>query len=215
MDGQGDVEQRTESPAAGRAPAGVEIREAHGGDLPALLAIYNHWVRVSAATFDIEPLTDEAWRAWFDTHRDAGRTVLVAEVAAPVGRGSGSNELLGGAWLSGWRPRPGFARTAESSIYLHAAARGRGVGRTLYGALIARAREQGMHTLVSVITPPNPASTALHAALGYERVGVTREVGWKFERWQDSEIWQLMLDDGGSSGRRPARTPRAGRPRPS
>lgn len=185
------MEQRTGAAAPGSPPADVKARAARPGDLPALLAIYNHWVRESVATFDLEPLTLEAWQAWFETHRSPDRAVLVAESAAAQG---GERELLGGAWLSGWRPRPGFARTAESSIYLDPQARTRGVGRVLYGALIDRARERGLHTLISVITPPNPASVALHRSLGYERVGVTREVGWKFERWQDSEIWQLLLD---------------------
>ena len=181
--------------------APVEVRDARREDLPQLLAIYNHWVRTSAATFDLEPLTTEAWERWFEGHRDPARPVLVAE---GTGTGGEGRELLGGAWLSGWRPRLGFARTAESSIYLHPSARQQGVGRSLYSALIARARSLALHTLIAVITPPNPASTALHRGLGYERVGMTREVGWKFERWQDSEIWQLMLDREPRSGERRA-----------
>ncbi len=190
------MKQRSEAAAPGSTPADVELRVARPDDLPALLAIYNHWVRESVATFDLEPLTLADWRPWFAEHRHPDRPLLVAEGAAAPGRvePGGARELLGGAWLSGWRPRPGFARTAESSIYLHPEARARGLGRALYGALIDRARDRGLHTLIAVITPPNPASVALHESLGYERVGVTREVGWKFERWQDSEIWQLLLD---------------------
>ena len=175
------------------ASAGVAVRDARQEDLPQLLAIYNHWVLTSPATFDLEPLDSGAWERWFESHRDPGRPVLVADGSAGSG---GSGGLLGGAWLSAWRPRPGFAHTAESSIYLHPDAREQGVGRTLYGALIERARSLALHTLIAVITPPNPGSTALHSSLGYERVGVTREVGWKFGRWQDSEIWQLVLDRG-------------------
>jgi phosphinothricin acetyltransferase len=191
------MEQRTGAAPPGSPLADVELRAARPDDLPALLDIYNHWVRVSTATFDLEPLTLDAWRPWFEQHRHPDRPLLVAERIADGGEG---RELLGGAWLSGWRPRPGFARTAESSIYLHPEARTRGLGRALYGALIDRARERGMHTLIAVITPPNPASVELHRSLGYERVGVTREVGWKFERWQDSEIWQLLLEGPAAEG---------------
>ena len=175
----------------GDPSTGVEVRDARSEDLPQLLAIYNHWVLASPATFDIEPLGGEAWDRWFEGHRAPDRPVLVAEAR---GGGGASGRLLGGAWLSTWRVRPGFARTAESSIYLHPDAREQGVGRALYAALIARARSLALHTLVAVITPPNPGSTALHRSLGYERVGRTREVGWKFDRWHDSEIWQIMLD---------------------
>ena len=52
---------------------------------------------------------------------------------------------------------------------------------------------------MAVITPPNPSSVGLHRSFGYQLIGVTREVGWKFERWQDSEIWQLMLGGPGRS----------------
>jgi len=183
------------------ASAGVAVRDARREDLPQLLAIYNHWVLTSPATFDLEPLASEAWERWFESHRDPGRPVLVAD-----GRGSGDagGGLLGGAWLSAWRVRPGFAHTAESSIYLHPDAREQGVGRMLYAALIERARSLALHTLIAVITPPNPGSTALHRGLGYERVGLTREVGWKFERWHDSEIWQLILDREPRPGEREA-----------
>ena len=184
------MEHRSEADAPGAGAADVEVRLARADDLPALLAIYNHWVRESVATFDLEPQMLDAWRPWFEEHQHPDRPLLVAEQSTA---GEAGGELLGGAWLSGWRPRPGFARTAESSIYLHPERRARGVGRALYGALIARARERGLHTLMAVITPPNPGSVGLHRSFGYQRIGVTREVGWKFERWQDSEIWQLML----------------------
>jgi L-amino acid N-acyltransferase YncA len=185
------VEHRSEVAAPGRASTAVEVRAARADDLPALLAIYNHWVRESVATFDLEPQTLDLWRPWFEEHQHPDRPLLVAERSAAV---ETQSELLGGAWLSGWRPRPGFALTAESSIYLHPERRTRGVGRALYGALIARARERGLHTLMAVITPPNPASVGLHHSFGYKQIGVTREVGWKFGRWQDSQIWQLMLE---------------------
>jgi len=189
--GQADVEHLAIDTASGSLLADVEVRSARSDDLSDLLGIYNHWVRESPATFDLEPVTLEKWGSWFEEHRDQDYPLLVAERAIRQGA---KHELLGGAWVSSWRPRPGFASTAESSIYLHPEACTRGVGRTLYGALIDRARERGLHTLIAVITPPNPASAALHRSLGYEYIGVTREVGWKFERWHDSEIWQKQID---------------------
>lgn len=194
---EAEVEQVTGPATPGGMLADVDVRDARPEDLPALLAIYNHSVRTSAATFDVEPLTPEAWQRWFEEHRTPARPVLVAEGTAAAGE---ARELLGGAWLSGWRRRPGFAHTAESSIYVGPRAYRRGVGRALYGALIARARSLALHTLVAVITAPNPGSVALHRSFGYERVGVVREVGSKFGRWHDSEIWQLMLDHESHAG---------------
>jgi phosphinothricin acetyltransferase len=39
----------------------------------------------------------------------------------------------------------------------------------------------------------NEASIALHAALGFVRVGVLREVGYKFDQWVDVTLMQRGL----------------------
>jgi phosphinothricin acetyltransferase len=86
-----------------------------------------------------------------------------------------------------------YAQTKETSIYLGAAAQGRGVGTTLYAALLDRLRDDGIYTVIAVIASPNPASAALHRALGFEQAGALRRVGYKFGRRLDTEFWQLML----------------------
>lgn len=53
------------------------------------------------------------------------------------------------------------------------AARGRGLARLLYAGLLQAATAAG-HTMVAAevnLDPPNPASDALHAALGFQEVG--------------------------------------------
>jgi phosphinothricin acetyltransferase len=45
---------------------------------------------------------------------------------------------------------------------------------------------------VAVVALPNDASEALHRALGFERVGVLRDVGRKFGRYIDTAWWQRM-----------------------
>ncbi|HMJ03732.1 MAG TPA: hypothetical protein VK506_12375, partial [Conexibacter sp.] len=50
------------------------------------------------------------------------------------------------------------------------------------------------------ITLPNEASVGLHEALGFERLGVYRDIGWKAGAWRDVGWWQLRLlpaDPGG------------------
>lgn len=58
-------------------------------------------------------------------------------------------------------------------VAVAASARGRGHARRLYEDLFARAMQAG-HTLVTCevnAEPPNPASDAFHAALGFREVG--------------------------------------------
>ena len=102
--------------------------------------------------------------------------------------------LQGLSYSVAYRPRGAYAQTKETSIYLAEGAQGRGVGSTLYAALLDRLRDDDVYTVIAVIASPNPASAALHRSLGFEQAGVLRRVGYKFGRRIDTEFWQLMLD---------------------
>jgi phosphinothricin acetyltransferase len=161
----------------------IVVRDATPADLPAMAAIYDDQVRTSLATFDTEP---------------RGAAYLGEKLAA-TGRGNvvlvacAEDELLGYAFSGAFRPRPAYDGTNEVSVYLAGGARGRGLGRTLYAALLARLdAAPEVHTQVAVIALPNDASVALHVACGFERVGVLREVGHKFGRYVDTAWYQRM-----------------------
>jgi phosphinothricin acetyltransferase len=161
----------------------IVVRDATPADLPAMAAIYNDQVRTSLATFDTEP---------------RGAAYLGEKLAA-TGRGNvvlvacADEDLLGYAFSGPFRPRPAYDGTKEVSVYLAKGARGRGLGRTLYAALLARLdAAPDVHTQVAVIALPNDASVALHLACGFERVGVLREVGHKFGRYVDTAWYQRM-----------------------
>ena len=98
--------------------------------------------------------------------------------------------MLGMAYAATYRPRPAYDGTRETSVYVAAEARGRGLGRALYDELLGRVDADGIHVCLAVIAQPNPASEALHAAVGFEHVGTLREVGRKFDRWVDTAWWQ-------------------------
>lgn len=161
----------------------VAIRKAVAADLPALAAIYDEQVRTSVATFDVE----ERGTAYLTEKMAAhgpGDLVLVAIRGA---------EVLGYAISGPFRPRPAYAGTKETSIYLAQAARGRGLGRRLYAALLAELdRVAEVHTQVAVVALPNPPSEALHRSLGFRHVGTLRQVGHKFGRYVDTAWYQRL-----------------------
>lgn len=158
----------------------VVIRTATAADLPALAAVYDEAVAKSVASFDLEPRGADHLAARLDS-TSPGDHVVVAEDDGVV---------LGMAYAGTYRPRAAYDGTRETSVYLAPAARGRGVGRALYEELLRRVDADGVHTCVAVIALPNAASEALHAAVGFERVGTLREVGRKFGRWVDTGLWQ-------------------------
>lgn len=63
--------------------------------------------------------------------------------------------------------RAAYGWNAELSIYIAQAYAGHGLGRLLYEALMELLRRQGVKTVYGVVTSPNPASEALHRALGF------------------------------------------------
>lgn len=151
--------------------------------MAAIAAIYEHEVKHGIATFDITPPPHETWLHKVQDETP-GHHLLVADE---------DGAILGYAYSVDYRPRGGYAATKETSVYLAPDARGRGVGTAVYSRLLELLRADGMHTALAVIAAPNPPSAALHRALGFERVGVLREVGHKFGRRLDTEFWQLML----------------------
>jgi phosphinothricin acetyltransferase len=142
----------------------VSVRPALASDLPALRDLRNHYVAHSNATFDEQPLSDEALRQWMQAFAPQGpHRLLVAEDA---------DGLLGFASSQPYRAHPAFRHTVETSIYCMPQVTGRGVGSALYGALFADLRGQRLHRAVVGIALPNEASIGLHEKFGFKAVGV-------------------------------------------
>jgi L-amino acid N-acyltransferase len=165
------------------ARTNVHLRPAAGADASAVAAIYNEAVRTTVATFDTEPRSLEAQRAWFHQH-DARHPVIVADLAGDV---------VGWASLSPWSDRRAYDGTAEVSFYVRADHRGEGVGRHLLEEVVASGGRLGFHVLLSRIADGNAVSVHLHEALGFRPVGVMREVGFKFGRWVDVYLMERPL----------------------
>lgn len=109
---------------------------------------------------------------------------LVAEVDGAV---------VGFAYASEHRQRASYRWAADVAVYLDPACHGRGIGRSLYGALLPLLERQGIQVVCAGITLPNDASVALHEACGFQPIGVYRRIGWKAGSWHDVGWWQLEL----------------------
>lgn len=181
------------APVTGAAPPAVRL--ATRADLPGIFAIYDREVLQGTCTFETEPRPPAERDAWFNAHAPERFALLVA-TAGPDHAGAGVvGGILGWAGMSPWSPRPAYARTAETSVYVHASARGRGVGRRLMEALVAHAlAHTPARVLVARIVVPNDASVRLHESLGYARIGTMRRCGEKFGRILDVLLMDRHLD---------------------
>ncbi|WP_293899245.1 GNAT family N-acetyltransferase [Phenylobacterium sp.] len=164
------------------------IRTAETGDAEALAAIYGHHVLHGFGTFEEVPPD----AAWMDARRrdvlGHGLPYVVAEAAGRV---------LGYAYASPFRPRPGYRFTAEDSVYVAPDATGQGVGRAVLAHVVGDCEAFGLRQLVAVIGDSgNAASIGLHRSLGFEDAGVGRSFGFKHGRWVDIVWMQRSLNGG-------------------
>lgn len=159
------------------------IRLATLDDASTCQAIYAPIVRDTALSYEtVPPSVEEMWRRIEST---------LPKLPWIVDQRDG--EVAGFAYAAPFRSRPAYAWTVEVSLYVHESHHRQGIGRALYRVLLDTLRRQGYRTALAVISLPNPPSVALHEKLGFTRVGVFHNAGFKFGEWRDSGWWELSL----------------------
>ncbi len=158
----------------------MQIEPMHEADWPQVAAIYREGIATGNATFATEP--PGSWAAW-----SAGKLNACSIVARD------GPAILGWAAVSPTSSRACYAGVVEHSVYVAAAARGRGVGALLLGGLIRVTEAQGIWTIQSSIFPENTASLSLHARHGFRVVGrreriAQMEGGPYAGRWRDTVL---------------------------
>jgi phosphinothricin acetyltransferase len=158
----------------------VSVRQATAADVAAVAAIWNHYIRDTAVTFNAQEKT-------------------VAEVAALIeGRPAffvalDQDRVAGFATYGQFRGGLGYARTMEHTIQLAPGMSGRGHGRALMTVVETHARTGGAHSMFAGVSGENPEGRAFHARLGYAETAILPKVGWKFGRWMDLVLMQKFL----------------------
>ena len=173
----------------------MELRAATPADIPAIRAIYAHHVLHGLASFETEPPSLAEMRSRFDSITAGGHPYLVA---------ADGGDVLGYAYASVYRTRPGYRYTVEDSVYVSPARVGHGIGRRLLATLIDESGRRGYRQMLAVIgDSANAASIRLHRACGFAPAGTLRSVGFKFGRWVDSVLMQRGLGESDRSVPRP------------
>lgn len=165
------------------------IRSATLCDAEKLLAIYAYYVTETAITFEYEVPTLTDFQSRMQTVLSF-YPYLVAEE---------DGQILGYAYASSFHPRAAYAWSVEVTVYLHKAARGKGLGPKLYQALEEHLKDMGLLNLNACIAQTDiedpyltNASQAFHEKQGYELVGTFHKSGYKFNRWYNM-IWMEKL----------------------
>jgi L-amino acid N-acyltransferase YncA len=168
-----------------RMKGSLRVRDATASDAAAIAAIHNASIRAGDSTMDESLKEPRDVRQLLETRAD-GEALLVLEEAGRV---------VGWGIVRRYSARAGYRFAGETSVFLCRDCTGRGLGRRLQAALMDRCRQLGYHHLVAKVFANNIASIKMHAQLGYELVGVQREIGFKQGRWQDVAILQCVLGE--------------------
>ena len=162
----------------------ITIRDATPHDAGTIAAIYNHFVRETIVTFE---------EVEIDAGEIARRMESVWAASLPWLVAEEGGEVVGYTCATTWKERVGYRFSVEITVYLAAAAVGKGLGLRLYRALFPRLEERGVHAVIGGIALPNDASVALHARMGMKQVAHFEQTGFKFGRWIDVVYWERLL----------------------
>src|SRR5262245_53502045 len=161
----------------------IGIRSAAPDDAEAICLIYNQGITDRVATLETELRSPGERRAWLAA-RGPRHPVLVAVA---------DGRVVGWASLNSFNARPAYDHVADFSVYVERGWRGRGVGRRLLERIIETGRGLAYHKLVLSAFPWNAAGLALYERMGFQRVGVYREMGRLDGRWVDTLVMEKLL----------------------
>ena len=152
----------------------LHIRPSTPADLPAITAIYAHYVNTSVATFDTEaPAASFIAEKWGHM-AELGHPAIVAER---------DGKVVGFAYASVFRARPAYRFTCEDTVYIAPEAVGQGIGNALLGEVIRLSQSFGFRQMIAVIADEVGASVKLHEKHGFAVLGRFPDLGYKFDRW--------------------------------
>ena len=162
------------------------VRQATADDLPGVADIFGWYAVHSVATFEESPRPVRQWRELHELVTRLGLPFLVAEA---------DGQVAGYAYASPWRPKPAYRHTVEDSIFVAPGMTGGGVGRTLLGSLLPAVAAAGARQVIAVIADTgDAASVRLHESFGFRHAGVLTAVGFKHDRWIDTQLMQRPVD---------------------
>jgi len=161
----------------------MKIRQGRPEDAEQLLDIYRPVVLDTVISFEDTPPEVDEFKVRMNKCLDS-HAWLVAEADGRLG---------GYAYATGFRARPAYRYSVETTIYLDKNHRNMGIGRRLYEALFEELSQSGFGQAFAGIALPNDASIALHRSVGFEHVGTLKSVGFKFDKWHDVSWWQRAV----------------------
>ena len=161
----------------------IEFKEITNQDFPAIKEIYDWYIANSTATFHTEPIRIDQLKEFIFVNHHLYKSYLIFS----------GKELAGYCFLTYYKNRQAYNRTAEVTIYLKPAVCGKGIGKIAMAHLETVAIAQGLKNLIGIISGDNEGSIALFEKSGYFKCAHFRNVGEKFNKVLDVVAFQKEI----------------------
>ncbi|RYG55368.1 MAG: N-acetyltransferase family protein [Alphaproteobacteria bacterium] len=161
----------------------MDVRQIVIGDAPSVQAIYAPYVTDTTVSFEEVP----------PDIMEVERRIAAILPRYPYLVAEEDGRVVGYAYASEHRTRAAYRTSVDVTVYVAPGAQRSGVARRLYSHLLPAAASLGYHAAFAGIALPNQASVGLHEAMGFDPIGIYREVGRKFDAWHDVGWWQRLL----------------------
>jgi phosphinothricin acetyltransferase len=159
------------------------LRDAEPSDADAICNIYNEYILNTTITFEENPLNAEEMASRIRLVRQSYPWLVYEE----------DSRIVGYAYAGKWKERSAYRYSVETAIYMDSRHLGKGIGTQLMNELLKRLKAVSLHSVISGIALPNPASIALCEKFAFKKIAHFSEVGYKLNRWIDVGYWELLL----------------------
>ncbi|MCB0802476.1 MAG: N-acetyltransferase [Flavobacteriales bacterium] len=159
------------------------IRSFQKEDTGQLLEIYNHYVKTSISTLDIDEVNLETFSK--EMERIASRYPFIVYTKG--------KQVLAYAYVNLWKAKQGYDKTVESTVYIHESVVGQGIGTLMYRHLNKILKTKGYQCVIACLSLPNAISVALHEKIGFNKVAHFPGIAVKFDKKIDVGYWQLDI----------------------
>lgn len=163
-------------------PVFTELTE---DDLPAVKEIYDYYILNSTATFHTTNISLDELKESVFIHHPKYKSYLINE----------SDKICGYCYLTQYKKRQAYDRTAEITIYLKSGYQGKGTGLKAIDYLESDAIKNGIKVLIAIICGDNTPSIRLFEKAGFEKCAHFKKVGEKFGKILDVMAFQKIIDD--------------------
>lgn len=153
----------------------IRFEEIKEQDLPTVKLIYDWYIENSTATFHTEPIRIEQLKEFIYVDHPLYPSYLIYT----------DNVITGYCFLTNYKKRQAYDKTAEVTLYLKPEYCHKGIGKIALEHLELQAKLKGLKNLIAIVTGDNEESIALFEKFGYTRCAHYKNIGEKFNKVLD------------------------------